>query len=263
LPSLTKQQEVVQFLDDTLSRLESILQQRRPIDAVVQGRRAGIGSECRLIMTSALQSMNDKLGGSLGCLGEVLTLRPRSGPSFPCSDSGEGIRVIMPSCLGGYRLDETKCLFGDGGERISALDLIEEGDLLISRGNKRDQVGLCIVYEPTIQRETTYANLLMRMKTDPGKALPHFVKLWLMSPMSVKYIQANTKGTSPAIQKINQAALLRLPFPCSISLTQQRQWIQYLEEVFDKVEQIELEARKQYAELQEFRRNLLLSVFGR
>ena len=261
LPSLEEQGKIVSMLDDILCRYKALQEIRRPLDAVVQGRRAGIGSECRFILTGVLNLMDEKFEGSIGKLEEVLTLRPRSGPSFPCSDSGGGIRIVMPSALGGYRFDENKCMFGFGGEAISELDILEEGDLLISRGNKRDQVGLCIVYHPKDNRTTTYANLLMRMKVNGKKVTPQFVKYWLMSPLAVNYIQRNTKGTSPAIQKINQAALLRLPFPLDIPIPCQEAWVSYLDQIFEMVELGEKEVREEYEKLQELRRTLLLDIF--
>lgn len=262
LPSLDEQESIVQFLDETLSRLAKVREERAPIDAVVQGRRAGIGSESRLIMSSALQQLNDQFSAKLGQLDNVLLLKPRSGPSFPCDRTGEGIRVIMPSCLGGYRLDESKSLYGNGSEEMSEKDILVENDLLISRGNKRDQVGLCVVYKPSSKVRSTYANLLMRMTVDLKLTLPEFVKLWIMTPLAVRYIRENTKGTSPAIQKINQGALLRMPFPSSVAVSKQQEWVAFLNSIFEKVEGLEVIARQQDAQIQELRRNILLKIFA-
>lgn len=247
VPNPETQESIVARVNAMIQKCEFTMSCRAPIDAVVQGRRAGIGSEVKLLMTVALRALNEAAGTQLGILDSVLTLRPRSGPSFPCSENGEGIPVIMPSALGGFRLDPSKRLYGFGDEAIKKEDILSQDDMLISRGNKRDQVGLCVVYKSS--EPATYANLLMKMKVDKKKVLPDFVKLWIMTPLARAYILQNTKGTSPSVQKINQQALINLPFPVHIGLDKQERWIRYLNAIFTKVDRCEELLRSQHQEL--------------
>jgi type I restriction enzyme S subunit len=258
LPDIKEQEKIAAALDSMLGAVQEALALRQPIDAVVQGRRAGIGSEVRLMMTAALDGLNSRVGNDPGILDDTLTLRPRSGPSFPVSEDGPGEIVIMPSALGGYRYDPAKCMRGDGSESVGKKDLVQVGDLLISRGNKRDQVGLCIVYRE-IERHT-YANLLMRMQVKDA-FIPEFVKYWIMSPLAVRYIRNHTKGTSPSVQKINQRALINMPFPKTVSIEEQMQWIAYLDGVFERVERIEELIREQHDDLESMYTSLLTAAF--
>jgi len=259
LPSLYEQQRVARSLKVLLARVEAVEGARAPIDAVLQGRRAGIGSELRLMMTAALGEFSRALSGGLGVLGDVLTMRPRSGPSFPCSEESQGIKVIMPSALGGFRLDKSKVLFGDENEKISVKDALTRGDILISRGNKRDQVGLCVVYDS--DDPCTYANLLMRMQVDANRTSPWFVKYWLMAPIAIEHVRKNTKGTSPSVQKINQKGLMSIPFPSDIPLPKQEAWVTYLSRIFTRVDHLEELARGQHGDAIATRESVLSAAF--
>jgi type I restriction enzyme S subunit len=259
LPEISEQRRIVQRLNGMFREFRQLLELRTPIDAVVQGRRAGIGSEARLIFAAELGELNREFGLQLAVLDLVLTLRPRSGPSFACSSDGAGIGVIMPSALGGYRLEPSKVLFGNGTERLGQTDLLEPGDILISRGNKRDQVGLCIVY-PGAEQSRTYANLLMKMRVVDG-VLPEFVKYWVMSPLAVRYIRQHTKGTSPSVQKINQRSLIQMPFPKGVSVERQEAWVSRLDTIFDTVDEIEWLVRDQFEQVKMFPDAVLTATF--
>jgi hypothetical protein len=91
--------------------------------------------------------------------------------------------------------------------------------------------------------------------------MPEFVKYWLMSPMAVAYIRKHTKGTSPAIQKINQGALIRTPFPKTVSMYEQRRWVDHLNYIFGGVDHLEGCIREQYIWLEQLQESLLLAAF--
>ena len=238
----------------------SIERDRLPLDAVIHGRGAGIGSQVRLVLDFALSEMNSKLGGELGILDRVLMMRPRSGPSFVVSDEGTGVPVIMPSATLAFRYDPKKVLFGLGGEVLKPGDILSDGDLLITRGNYRDQVGISVVYSGN-GTQRTYANLIMRMRVNTEIVSSEFVKYWIMSPVCVKYIRQHTKGTSPTVQKINQRALIGMPFPLHVTFTDQKEWVQRLDRLFAAVEILEAEIRQQYEQVRVFKNIVLKSAF--
>ena len=260
LPDITEQKRIIERLDALFEAYSEITLLRAPIDAVVQGRRAGIGSEARTVLAAELQHLNDTYASDLGILDTVLSLRPRSGPSFVCSTDGTGIGVVMPSALGGYRYAPYKVQFGNGTERIGQSYVLAPGDILISRGNKRDQVGLCIVYPDDSSPPRTYANLLMKMQVR-NTVLPEFVKYWMMSPSSVRYIRKHTKGTSPSVQKINQRALINTPFPCAVPINKQKEWVRRLDTVFETVEEYESLVRDQHEDVKRFPDAILTAAF--
>ena len=182
-----------------------------------------LGPKPSLVLTSELNELNQTYNDKLAVLDCVLTLRPRSGPSFACSADGPGIGVVMPSALGGYRFEPNKVMFGNGTERIGPSDLLQPRDMLISRGNKRDQVGLCIVY-PGGSEPRTYANLLMKMQVKEGVS-PDFVKYWLMSPLAVRYIRKTYRKEQAHLSKRSTSErVINLPFPKNLSDDEQLEW---------------------------------------
>lgn len=261
LPSLEEQRHIAAKATAMLQLIEEVQDRRKPLDAVIHGRRAGVGSQVRLLLDFALDEMTARYQSDMGILDSVLTMRPRSGPSFPVSEEGRGMPVIMPSATLGYRYDPTKVLYGFGNELIKDADILEQGDLLITRGNYRDQVGICVVYDGR-SKERTYANLIMRAKVNHETVLPEFVKYWIMSPLCVRYVRQHTKGTSPSVQKINQRALIAMPFPKQISLRDQRQWVDRLDKLFNEVEQIEQLIRQQYEEVCQYKDIVLNAAFS-
>lgn len=130
-----------------------------------------------------------------GRVASAVTLKPRSGPSFATHRDWSGTPVLMPSAVSGFGVDVTKVEFGIGIERISLNDLLEPGDILIARGNKREQVGNAGVV-PETAKGWVAANLLMRIRLDPQRADPHFFVYWLRSPTMRSLVAEKMSGTS-------------------------------------------------------------------
>jgi type I restriction enzyme S subunit len=216
LPSLSRQQELVRNLNLIAHH-------------VAEARR--LRSESGALISKGMSSfMADVFSnvGTLGRLQEVLLLKPRSGPSFPTSPDWDGTPVLMPSSVTDFGVDISRVEFGIGNESISEKDRLEAGDILIARGNKRDQVGNAGVV-PDAAKGWVGANLLMRMKVDLKKADPHFCIYWLRSPLMRKCVYRAMKGTNPNIQKINQQAILGFPFPTSLAVKEQQRIVTYLD----------------------------------
>ena len=104
-------------------------------------------------------------------------------------------------------------------------------------------------------------NLLMKMRVDRAKTLPDFVKYWVMTPLARAYVLENTKGTSPSIQKINQQALINMPFPANLSLVEQERWVKYLDGIFESVDSCEALLRVQYQDVERLIPSILSKAF--
>jgi hypothetical protein len=68
----------------------------------------------------------------------------------------------------GFNVDPTKCEYGMDDMEVNEKDRLEPGDVLIARGNKRDQVGNAGVV-PESCSGWVCANLLMRTVVDPAE----------------------------------------------------------------------------------------------
>jgi restriction endonuclease S subunit len=135
-------------------------------------------------------------------------------------------------------VDLSRVEFGIGSESVSPKDRLEADDILIARGNKRDQVGNAGVV-PKAAAGWVGANLLMRTKVDPNKADPHFCIYWLRSPLMRERIYRAMKGTNPNIQKINQQSILNFPFPTSLDVKEQQRIVVYLDKLQEQVDHLE------------------------
>jgi type I restriction enzyme, S subunit len=223
LPSLERQCEIVEKLDAIATKVQEA---------------AALHADGTLLLGTAMSSFIEDAMRNVGHLGrfeEVLLLKPRSGPAFPTSSDWEGTPVLMPGSVTGFGVDLSKVEYGMGDERVSPKDRLEVGDVLIARGNKRDQVGNAGVV-PQQAVGWVCANLLMRMQLNPAKADPHFCIYWFRSPLIRAAVKKAMKGTNPNIQKINQRAILSFPFPTCLTVDEQRRIVQYLDRLQSDVD---------------------------
>lgn len=188
--------------------------------------RTGL-EQTRILMAQSLDLVMSRYR-NLAVLQDVLVAGPRSGPAFETNAMWGGVAVLMPSAVSGFGVDIGKREYGMGDERISEKDRLQEGDILIARGNKPEQVGNAGVV-PVDAEGWVAANLLMKMRVDSERIDPRFCVYWLRSPRIRAYIKEKMKGTSPSIQKINQKALLSCPFPVGVPLDEQRSVVSLLD----------------------------------
>ena len=78
--------------------------------------------------------------------------------------------------------------------------LLADGDLLMSRSNTRDLVGLAGVYRD-VGTPCTYPDLMMRLRPT-SEVSGEFLQFVLRSPRSRRQIQAHAVGTSGSMVKI-------------------------------------------------------------
>ncbi|MGB9408375.1 MAG: restriction endonuclease subunit S [Terracidiphilus sp.] len=216
LPPLPAQRAFAKVIDDVADSM-----------AVARSHRVTALKSATLVMESALDHIMGRSQRYVA-FGEYITLRPRSGPSFLTRPEWRGTPVLMPSSVTGFGVNTYRVEYGDGSERVSDKDRLLEGDILIARGNKRDQVGNAGVV-PSAAKGWVCANLLMRLQVDAERIDPHFCIYWLRSPRMRSHVKLVMGGTSPNIQKINQKKILAFPFPADIGLREQKQAVAALD----------------------------------
>lgn len=225
LPPLEEQRRIVTRIEQ-LARQVYVAERLR--DEAVQLTKRFLESNIEAVMRPET---------ARGSIADVVSLKPRSGPSFLTHRDWTGTPVLMPSAVSGFGVDISKVEFGIGTERINARDRLEPGDILIARGNKREQVGNAGVV-PEAARGWVAANLLMRTRLNPDRADPHFFVYWLRSPTMRRLVSERMSGTSPNIQKINQSKILEFPFPTQITVNDQRRIVAKLDALQAQVEAI-------------------------
>jgi len=80
--------------------------------------------------------------------------------------------------------------------------IVESGDLLMSRSNTRERVGLVGVYRGVPPR-CGYPDLMMRLRLGPGM-LADFLELVLLGERARTYLSSAARGTSESMVKINR-----------------------------------------------------------
>ncbi|HDM78470.1 MAG TPA: hypothetical protein ENG51_18710 [Deltaproteobacteria bacterium] len=225
LPPLVKQKSIVSRITNFFCRVEEARN--------LQSKATLLQ---RTVMESAIQDIFNRFKETCP-FEQVTSLKPRSGPSFPTSPDWDGTPVLMPSSVTGFGVDISKVEYGLGTETVSPLDRLEPEDIIIARGNKRDQVGNAGVV-PEEASGWVCANLLMRIRLKQDLANPYFCIYWLRSPQMRTHIYNEMSGTNPNIQKINQRKIQQFPFPAGVSLKEQHRIVEYLDALQSKVDSL-------------------------
>jgi type I restriction enzyme S subunit len=203
VPTLAEQEAIVALLravDDATTADEAVVEQ---LDRVRQD-----------LVEDLLQHGLPGTGGGTpqwkqGTLGEYLREPIRNGysPVCPSEPTGRwtlGLGAVTPEG------------FNPGGKKPAPVDdphvqaaKLEHGDVLVSRSNTRERVGLAGVYRSD-PPDSSYPDLMMRVR--PAESLlPEFLECQLLAAGGRRYFEASARGTSGSMVKINRRILEAFP----------------------------------------------------
>jgi type I restriction enzyme, S subunit len=179
----------------------------------------------------------------------------RNGFSPVPSQSWTGVRMLGLSCLtpDGFRPLQLKN--APEGVRADHVATLRSGDVLVSRANTRDLVGLAGVYED-IGSPCIYPDLMMRIRTNK-KCLPHFLTSVLLAPRVRRGVRSMAQGSSESMVKISSGTLCDLAIPLP-TVDQQKDCIERMSTVW-RVIDAEL---GQLGKLQRLKQGLMESQFA-
>ncbi|MFB7057261.1 restriction endonuclease subunit S [Streptomyces vinaceus] len=157
--------------------------------------------------------VDDLVAGPTARVGTLLTRRPRNGYSPLEVPEWSGLLAVGLGCLTteGFRPRQLKSIpDSDMARRF----LLADGDLLMSRANTRELVGLAGLYKD-VGHPCIYPDLMMRLTVDRELCLPDYLELALSTPKLRRAIQAGARGTSESMVKISAefAESLEVPVP--------------------------------------------------
>lgn len=248
LPPLSEQKRVLTRIEDLATRIYEAYKLK---SLVVR--------DITLFMNSCLDQVMGELDKS-GSFSDVITFKPRSGPSFVTSPDANGIPVLMPSSVTGFGVNPQKVEYSLLPVVADEKDALAPGDIIIARGNKREQVGNAGVV-PAECKGWVCANLLMRLQVDRFRVDPEFCIYWLRSPLMRQHVRQKMSGTNPNIQKINQKKILEFPFPTKLPLEEQRRIVAYLASQQAKVDRLDTLQAQTAAELDALLPSILDKAF--
>ncbi|QUW79440.1 hypothetical protein SMIR_10180 [Streptomyces mirabilis] len=146
-------------------------------------------------------------------LGDVLLGNPRNGYSPKAVAGWTGVQALGLGCLtaNGFSPIQLKNV---PNTPLARAALLADGDLLMSRANTRELVGLVGRYRST-GRPCIYPDLMMRLRTDEDRCLSEYLEIVLRSTRTRREVTAGARGTSESMVKISAELVkfLEIPLP--------------------------------------------------
>lgn len=196
LPSIQEQGRLVEVLLAAQTNAERILEL---IDAT------------RVAQISAFEELLNRSDATSTQIGSIITASPRNGysPAATSFPTGHWVLALSAITKSGYRSNQLKPV-EPSPESTAAI--IRKGDLVVSRSNTREFVGLPMVF-PEERNDVSYPDTMMRISVDPDEVSTEFLELCLRTPKCRVQVQSYAAGTSSSMLKINGANLRKVEVP--------------------------------------------------
>ncbi|MBI5624309.1 MAG: restriction endonuclease subunit S [Elusimicrobia bacterium] len=251
IPPLREQKKIAEILasvDDVLQKTQSVIDKVRGIKRALAQR----------LLTKRAGSANGSglTGWPFVPLGELLEEPIKNGYSPTCPSDSTGMWTLELGALsyGGFRPDRVKVAPQDDAKCAGAM--LRPGDLLVSRSNTRELVGLAAIYEGN-PKNCIYPDLMMRVRVSPTEMNPYFLVLYLVSSYGRRFFESEARGTSGSMLKINGEILSRMPVP-KPPMKQQAEICARIQAVQDLIRREEIGHQK-YASAKDALMRVLLS----
>ena len=159
-------------------------------------------------------------------LGNLLLCSPRNGCSAPATSAFTGHWVLALSAISrwGYVPEQLKPV---ESSRAMKAALLECGDLVVSRSNTPELVGLPAVFSE-VRKDVSYPDTMMKLSFDHAAIDPLFIEQCLRTPNCRRQIRSYAAGTSASMKKINGTNLRKITVPL-IPLGRQREILNKLD----------------------------------
>ncbi|MEW1599909.1 restriction endonuclease subunit S [Streptomyces sp. NPDC093808] len=174
-------------------------------------------------------------------LRHYLTEPPRNGFSPVESAHWTGVQLLGLGCLTPDGFSPRQLKNAPLSVNVNHPAILRDGDLLMSRANTRELVGLVGRYR-NVGSPCIYPDLMMRLRTAEN-CLPEFLELLLRSPWVRQQIMRRAQGTSESMVKISADAVQSIIVP-DVCLEEQYRIIHALKTVTDFERFIEELTRK-------------------
>jgi type I restriction enzyme S subunit len=210
--------EVLDTLDTTIRQTEAIIEKLKQVkqgllhDLLTRGIDAN--GELRPPQSEAPHLYKDSPVGRIpmewtaGPLSRWLEGRPKNGYSPQPAGRWTGIQMLGLGCLTATGFQPRQLKDAPAGDPLLRKAFLAPGDLLMSRANTREFVGLVGAYRD-IGTPCCYPDLMMRL-TPNAAASAAFLELVLRSPRTRRQIQASASGTSGSMVKISSGIVMDL-----------------------------------------------------
>ncbi len=246
LPPLDEQRQIVDLLEDHLSRLDAA--------------NAYLGSTRRRLVTMERSALDSLFGGPEVPLAELIDNisagRSFGGASAPAGIDEWGIIKVSAMTWGEFDAAENKAVSSDHVDRRFE---IREGDLLVSRANTDEYVGASVLVGP-VRPKLLLSDKSLRLSPVGGVRAEW---LWraLQAPSARRQISARATGTKDSMRNISQASLKHVRVP-QAGIDEQETAVRTFAEITTVVGRLRADVRRAEARSGALRRSLLATAFS-
>lgn len=182
-------------------------------------------------------------------LEDIMIFGPTNGISPKSVEHETPVRSLTLSATTSGRFKPEHCKYIPMELSFDSDLWLQDGDILVQRGNTIDYVGVAAVYHGTAH-QFVYPDLMMKFRVS-SEVDVDFIHLAMSSDPCRTFLRARASGTSGSMPKINQATLKSLPIPLP-PLPEQKRIVAKVEELMGLVDRLEAllsESRERAARL--------------
>lgn len=228
LPPISEQQRLVARIEALAAKI-----------AEAQGLRQRASDESAFVVSAAVRRATE-LTGERVQLGSLFVRKPQYGIFGKTSHAPPGVPVIKMHNIdidGAISLDRID--FYDVGGVDSTPYVVSPGDFLINRTNSRELVGKCTIIpdDHPYSGELAFGHHLIRLHFDTSLIDPHFVALYLNTPLARQEQIDPFITHSTGLHQINGQTIAKMTVP-RLSLSSQREAIDYISGVQAQVDAV-------------------------
>ena len=222
MPPLAEQQRISEVLDEVDTQIQLSLDEVRKISAAQHSvLRRMLSEPLRSLRQHEVSRVSELAGETTGsfqfvALGDVVeSIEAGNSPDLEGKPAGEGQwGVLKVSAIGrnGFLEQENKRV--EDTSLIDASIEVHPGDLLITRANTPDLVGMSCVVEAT-RPGLMLSDKTLRLNLRPSAGDPRHLSDLLRLPEIRRQIEVAATGTSNSMKNISQEAIKSLVVPWS------------------------------------------------
>jgi type I restriction enzyme S subunit len=236
LPPLPEQRKIAAILssvDEAVENNENLIEQlqttsRSLLRELLAGRLPDQNREFRDTEFGKIPS-----GWPVRPLGSLLREPIRNGYSAHTSAKAEGRWIAHLGAVTHNGFNRLAVKPVDAADQRVASSRLVPGDLLVSRSNTRERVGLAGVYRG-VPEWCSYPDLLMRLRPGPEIDVD-FLEQWLLGDHCRKYFSQSARGTSESMVKIDREIVQNCLVPVP-PLEEQREIVRAAKTLGDRLQ---------------------------
>ena len=225
LPDVEEQISIITFLDREIAKIDALIDEQRRLITLLDEKRQAVISHA---VTKGLNPDAPRQPSGIEWLGDIPAHWSVEPLKYSISKIGQGWSPQCdsePAPEGEWGVLKLGCVSGNAFDPSEQKALPSEltappeyevraGDVLVSRGNTRELVGMS-TYVPEVRPRLLLSDLLYRFQAKSTRAAGEFLAIALRSASSRFQIEREAEGTSHSMKKIGQNDLrnLRLGVP--------------------------------------------------